>query len=198
MRCGNPRKFGANRSKTKLSKNRQSMTSVYWRVGLKGLRSSLKSEYQERYSYFALCPWTHYVCSPAVIILLDLVRKPYFSPPRASKIIFCLVSKMSELQVQNFTVDGFCTWPACRRPWTGPPEGGRTRPPRRPSPRHDPLLHRPYPSRPSSRRPPPLGTTALPPAATAPRATWPPLSHQRGWTPGELSRQVFEKIYLYR
>ncbi len=38
MRCGNRRKFGAERSKTKLSKNRQSMTSVYWRVGLKGLR----------------------------------------------------------------------------------------------------------------------------------------------------------------
>ncbi len=37
MRCGNRRKFGADRSKTKLSKNRQSMTSVYWRVGLKGL-----------------------------------------------------------------------------------------------------------------------------------------------------------------
>ncbi len=37
MRCGNRRKFGADRSETKLSKNRQSMTSVYWRVGLKGL-----------------------------------------------------------------------------------------------------------------------------------------------------------------
>ncbi len=37
MRCGNRPKFGADRSKTKLSKNRQSMTSVYWRVGLKGL-----------------------------------------------------------------------------------------------------------------------------------------------------------------
>jgi hypothetical protein len=37
MQCGNRRKFGANRSKTKRSKNRQSMTSVYWRVGLKGL-----------------------------------------------------------------------------------------------------------------------------------------------------------------
>jgi hypothetical protein len=29
MRCGNRRKFGADRSKTKLSKNRQSLTSVY-------------------------------------------------------------------------------------------------------------------------------------------------------------------------
>ncbi len=37
MRCGNRRKFGADRSKTKLSKNQQSMTSVFWRVGLKGL-----------------------------------------------------------------------------------------------------------------------------------------------------------------
>jgi hypothetical protein len=37
MRCGNRRKFGADQSKTKLFKNWQSMTSVYWRVGLKGL-----------------------------------------------------------------------------------------------------------------------------------------------------------------
>ncbi len=29
MRCGNRRKFGADQSKTKLSKNQQSMTSVY-------------------------------------------------------------------------------------------------------------------------------------------------------------------------
>jgi hypothetical protein len=38
MRCGNRRKFDAERSITKFSKNRQSMTSVYWRVGLKGRR----------------------------------------------------------------------------------------------------------------------------------------------------------------
>ncbi len=42
MRCGNRRKFGTDRSKTKLSKNRQSMTSVFWRVGLKGLTDLLK------------------------------------------------------------------------------------------------------------------------------------------------------------
>jgi hypothetical protein len=38
MRCGNRRKFDADRSITKLAKNRQIMTSVYWRVSLKGLR----------------------------------------------------------------------------------------------------------------------------------------------------------------
>ncbi len=37
MRCGDRRKFDVDRSKTKLSKNRQSTTSVHWRVGLKGL-----------------------------------------------------------------------------------------------------------------------------------------------------------------
>jgi hypothetical protein len=37
MQCGDRRKFDVDRSKTKLSKNRQSMTSVHWRVGLKGL-----------------------------------------------------------------------------------------------------------------------------------------------------------------
>jgi hypothetical protein len=40
MRCGDRRKFDVDRSKTKLSKNRQSTTSVHWRVGLKGLTSN--------------------------------------------------------------------------------------------------------------------------------------------------------------
>ncbi len=54
MRCGNRRKFGADRSKTNLSKNRQSMTSVYWRVGLKGLRQNLiegKNNHQPKHKY---------------------------------------------------------------------------------------------------------------------------------------------------
>ncbi len=37
MWCGDRRKFDIDRSKTKLSKNLQSMTSVHWCVGLKGL-----------------------------------------------------------------------------------------------------------------------------------------------------------------
>ncbi len=40
MRCGDRRKFDVDQSKTKLSKNRQSTTSVHWRVGLKGLTES--------------------------------------------------------------------------------------------------------------------------------------------------------------